>query len=129
MSDKEVIIPLTGEALDLLRKFNKELNDSLEARQNLQAEYNERLAQLSNTTTLNMREIWFKLAPMVDLDAEATWLDRAYGVETRYLDHGFGAVVYNPQMANPQNPIEALFGKQNQEEDEPVPPVDPSKLN
>ena len=63
-----------------------------------------------------------RLAATVGLDPEKTWGTAEYQLETRYIDDGFGAILYIPQAPNPIK--EALEGesknkRQNPETDLP----------
>lgn len=129
MSNKSKYFVLSGEALDLLKEFNEVLTENIEGTKKLQEEFESRSQQMHTKHNAELRALWFKMAPLVGLDAEATWHDRSYSVDTRYIDEGFGTIVFSPQ-ASQSHPFTALFGvPQTQEEKTEQPIVDPKKLN
>ena len=93
--------PIKKSDLGLLRAYKKELEDFREARQKLAAEFEERVQQLASYHTSNFRSMWWRLATEVGLDPEETWGSPEYQVEIKYLDEGFGALLYIPQVSDP----------------------------
>ena len=45
--------------------------------------------------------MWRRPAASVGLDPENTWGSHEYQIEARYLDDGFGAILYMPRHTNP----------------------------
>lgn len=109
-----------GEALELLRAYKGELDALTDDRLNLEKEFAERAQKQMEYRQANLRTMWRRLAASVGLDPNTTWGDTNYQVEARYLDDGFGAVLYVP---SPPNPLQELLGVSDKPEDTPGDPA------
>lgn len=100
--------PCTGSALDLLRAYQDEL-DLLSANHvKLHQEFQERSEAMHLHHQGNLKSMWQRLSAMVGLDPEKTWGNQEYQIEARYLNDGFGAILYLPK---PQGDVlQALLG-------------------
>jgi len=96
-----------GEALDLLKSYKIELEALIDGRQTLEQEYIERVQILQDYHQANLRIMWRRLAAAVGLDPDKTWGSPEYQVEARYLEDGFGALLYIPRT---QNPLREVLG-------------------
>lgn len=96
-----------GASLELLRTYKAAMVNMIEDRENLGKEFEKRAQAQSDQHQNKLRDIWRRLAASVGLDPDATWGNPDYQIEARYLDDGFGAVLYSPQQANP---LRELFG-------------------
>ncbi len=109
--------PVKGPALEILTAYKDELDALVNDRKNLEREFTERAHQQSEYHQANLRAMWRRLAASVGLDPDTTWGSPEYQIEARYIDDGFGALLYIPRHTNPLQ--ELLVG-------EPVsPPQDP----
>lgn len=90
-----------GPALDLLKAYAAEIDALAEGRQKLEHEIAERYAQLSAHRLANLQSLWARLAASVGLNPDDTWGSPEYQIETRFIDDGFGAILYTPRHANP----------------------------
>lgn len=114
MDDPFKHYPLPPTGLTLLKQFRDETNrmsDSVEA---LHAEYQARIDACHLHSRKRLRDLWYQIAPLAGVDAEATWNTGGWQVETRYIDSGFGALIYYPR---PQHPLAALMGNAPKEEE------------
>ena len=98
---------IEGDALELLRSYKNELDALVADRTALEAEFAERAQQQGEYHQANLRALWRRMAASVGLDPETTWGSPEFQIETRYLDHGFGALLYMPMSANP---LHSLLG-------------------
>ena len=106
-----------GPGLELLRAYRAELEALVNDRNNLEQEFAERVQQQAEYHQANLRGMWRRLSASVGLDPDKTWGSPEYQIEARYLDDGFGAILYMPRHLNPARDL--LQG-------EPVtPPEDP----
>lgn len=103
--------PLTGEALELAKAYAKEIDLNHQEINEIQREAQERATAATEARRAKMRELWVRMAASVGLDPDTTWDSQQWGADVRYLDHGFGAIVYYPPQPNP---LAGMFG---QEED------------
>lgn len=109
---------IEGPALEILKAYKAELDALIEDRQALEQEYMERVQQQAEYHQSNLRTMWRRMAAHVGLDPDNTWGSPEYQIEARYLDDGFGALLYMPRHTNPLRGM--LSG-------EPVaPPSDPA---
>ena len=90
-----------GSSLEILRAYKAELEALVEGRKKLELEFAERANQQSDYHKSNLRSMWQRLVASVGLDPNTTWGSPEYQVEVRYLDDGFGAILYTPRHANP----------------------------
>ena len=107
-----------GSALEILMAYKVELETLVADRQNLEQEFAERADQHTEYHRANLQSMWKRLAASVGLDPDKTWGRPEYQVEIRFLEDGFGAILYVPRHTNP---LQHLLG------DEPVgEPSDPT---
>lgn len=92
---------IKGEALEILRAYKAELEMLVDDRQKLEIEFAERAQQQAEYHQANLRTMWRRLAASVGLDPDNTWGSPEYQIETRYMDDGFGAILYMPRHTNP----------------------------
>jgi hypothetical protein len=92
--------PIEEPDLGVLRAYKVELDQFRAAREALAVEFEERIQKLSAHHTSNFRSMWWQLSESVGLDPEQTWGSPEYQVEVKYLDNGFGALLYIPQAAS-----------------------------
>ena len=93
--------PCTGAALDLLRSYKAEIDMMRKADQALHEEFEKRFTAVREMHHARLRQLWFRLVASVGLDPDVTWQNPEYLIEVRYLDEGFGAVLYEPRQPNP----------------------------
>ncbi len=114
-----------GPALEILKAYRAELETLLDDRQKLEEEFAERTFQQAEYHQANLRALWRRLAASVGLDPEKTWGSPEYQIEARYIEDGFGAILYIPRPTNPLR--DALEGVPVAEPSSPetdVPPKD-----
>ena len=92
---------IEGEALELLVAYRAELLALIEDREKLEKEFMERADASRKHHQGNLRAMWGRLSASVGLDPEATWGSPEYQIEARYVDDGFGAILYMPRHINP----------------------------
>ncbi len=110
--------PLRGANLELLRAYKAELDGMVDDRRELEKEFGDRTQQQAEHRQATLRTMWQRLAASVGLDPNTTWGSPEYQIEARYLDDGFGALLYMPRHTNP---LREMLGS------EPVaPPDDPA---
>lgn len=90
-----------GAALELVRAYKNEIDAMLADRAALEKEFAERAKQHGEYHQANLRTLWQRMSASVGLDPETTWGSPEFQVETRYLDDGFGAILYMPMNPNP----------------------------
>lgn len=116
MDDPFKHYPLPPAGLTLLRQYRDTLTQMGDDMDALREEFQKRAEAQQAAHREKLRELWYQLAPLAGVDAEATWDNNDWHVETRYLDSGFGALTFYPQ---PKNPMAAMLGLP-QQEDEPT---------
>jgi len=89
------------EDLGLLEAYKNEVETMIQANKELENEFAERAKKLSNHHHSNLVLMWKRLSASVGLDPDKTWGRAEYQVETRYLEAGFGALLYVPRTSNP----------------------------
>jgi len=89
-----------GAGLEFMKAYRDELEATLDDRDKLEAEYAERAQQQAAYHQAKLRALWRRLSASVGLDPNETWGSAEYQIETRYLDDGFGAVLYVPRQVN-----------------------------
>ncbi len=92
---------IEGAALELVRAYRIELDALMSDRAALEIEFAERAKQQGEYHQANLRAMWRRMAASVGLDPETTWGSPEFQVETRYLDDGFGAILYMPLNVDP----------------------------
>jgi hypothetical protein len=92
---------LEGPGLELLKAYKKELDAFLDGRDKLNEEFAERAKQQAEYHQANLRAMWRRLAASVGLNPDNTWASQEYQIEVRYIDDGFGAILYMPRHLNP----------------------------
>jgi hypothetical protein len=92
---------LDADGQELLRAYKAELEALVEDRQALEREFAERAEQQSQYHQAKLRALWQRLSASVGLDPDKTWGSPEYQIEARYLDDGFGALLYMPRHTNP----------------------------
>lgn len=111
-----------GPALELLRAYRAELEALVDDRNKLEQEFAERAQQQGEYHQANLRAMWRRLSASVGLDPEKTWGSPEYQIEARYLDEGFGAILYMPRHTNPARDLlqgEPVAAPENPETDIP----------
>lgn len=93
---------LLAEYREVMRSSNQELDD-------IHAEFSARSKKSREEGQAKLYGLWKRLSASVGLDPDKSWNDGQYGVETRYLESGFGALTYSQAALNP---IEALMALQ-----------------
>lgn len=89
------------EGMDLLRRY-VEMIDNLRAEiATLQTRYETEVNIAHAKAREEMRPLWFKLAAMTGIDAAATWDSPEWGVERRYMEADFGALIFQRQQRHP----------------------------
>lgn len=117
-----------GANLELLKAYKEGLTALVEDRHKLEQEYAERLNQQAEYHQANLRALWRRLAASVGLDPDKTWGSPEWQIEGRYLDEGFGAILYQPRHTNPLR--ELLGGEPVAEPEDPatdIPPKDTTR--
>lgn len=92
--------PCTGESLSLLRQYDIDMNQMVTDRANLVKEFEKKMKTVLDTHQASLRETWRRLSAMVGLDPDVTWGNNEYQPEVRYLDDGFGAITFTPNMGH-----------------------------
>ena len=92
---------LKGDGMELLKAYRAELDALIEDRDALATEFAERSNQQNEYHNAKLCTMWRKMAAMVGLDHDNTWGSPEYQIETRFMDAGFGAILYIPRPANP----------------------------
>ncbi len=116
---------MEGQSLDLLRAYRDELEALVEDRNTLELEFAERVRQQAEYHQANLRAMWWRLSASVGLDPEKTWGSPEFQIEVRYIDSGFGAILYIPRHINPMREMlqgEQVAGPEDPETD--IPPED-----
>lgn len=116
---------LEGANLDLLRAYKTALEAMVEDRVNLEKEFTERAKSQSDHHRANIRVMWRRLAASVGLDPDTTWGNPEYQIEARYLDDGFGAVLYAPNMVNPLLELLGVGGEPGDTPEDPALAIPP----
>ena len=119
---------LEGDALEILRAYKAELDALVADREKLEMEFAERAQQQAEYHQANLRSMWRRLSASVGLDPDNTWGSPEFQIESRYLDDGFGAILYMPRHTNPLRQAlegEAVAGPENPETD--IPPKDTTR--
>lgn len=116
----------TGAALDLLKAYQAELELLSVNHMKLHAELQERTEVLYCHHQGNLKSMWARLSALVGLDPKKTWGNPEYQIEARYLDDGFGAILYLPQ-SHGNTLQELLGGVAGQPEDDPFGEEAPDK--
>lgn len=119
---------IEGPALEILKAYKAELDALVNDRMKLEQEFNERADQQAVYHQANLRSLWRPMAASVGLDPDKTWGSPEYQIESRYLEHGFGAILYVPRHTNQLR--EALEGVPVAEPSSPetdVPPEDTTR--
>lgn len=93
--------PVKDPFLEVLRAYQGELDATIDDRDKLEAEFAERARQQAEYHQANLRSMWRRLSASVGLDPDLTWGSPEYQIEARYLDDGFGAILYVPRHENP----------------------------
>ncbi len=62
----------------------------------LEEQFRERLRKINEGYYARMYTAWTRLTILVGLDPAKTWGNTDYHIETRFMKHGFAAVVYEP---------------------------------
>lgn len=120
--------PIKGEALELLRAYKAELESLVEDRVALEKEFTERAKQQTEYHQANLQAMWRRMAASVGLDPDATWGSPEYQIEARYVNEGFGALLYMPRHIDPLR--EVLGGEPVEQPEDPatsIPPKDTTR--
>ncbi len=89
-----------GPALEILKAYRTELEALIDDRQKLEEEFAERALQQAEYHQAKLRAMWRRLAASVGLDPEKTWGSPEFQIEARYIEDGFGAILYIPRHTN-----------------------------
>jgi hypothetical protein len=111
----------------LLKAYRDELDVLSVNHIKLHQEFQERSDVMHQHHQSNLRSMWARLSAMVGLDPEKTWGNPEYQIESRYLNDGFGALLYIPQIHT--GALQELLsgGAAQVEEDDPFQEVAPDK--
>lgn len=116
-----------GEALELLKKYHEGIKQLHETQVALQKEYQEKLLENQKAAFAELGNLWRPMVAMAGLDPNvSSFSNPDYSVETKYLDKGFGGIVYQPRQ---RNPFEEMMGGQTEEPDDPDSVPDKTLLN
>lgn len=113
---------LEGDGLEILKAYRAELTALVADREALEVEFAERSQQQMEYHQANLRAMWRRLSASVGLDPDKTWGSPEYQIEARYLDDGFGALLYIPRHTNPMQQMlagEPIAEPENPETDLP----------
>jgi RNAse (barnase) inhibitor barstar len=119
---------IKGDALEVLKAYQDELDALFEDRQRLAEEFSKRNAQQDEYHHANLQALWRRLTASVGLTHEETWGSPEYQIETRYVADGFGAILYVPRHVNPMQKAlanEPIAKRSDPETD--VPPPDTTR--
>lgn len=109
--------PCESEALELLKKYHEGITRLHEKQTVLQKEYSEKLLENQKAAFAELGNLWRPMAAMAGLDPNvSSFSNPDYSVETKYLDKGFGGIVYQPRQ---RNPLEEMMGDQTDEPNDP----------
>lgn len=114
---------IEGPALEILAAYRAELDALVEDRQKLEQEFTERAEQQTTYHQANLRSLWRRMSASVGLDPDKTWGSPEYQIEARYLEHGFGAILFMPRHTNPMRGV--LEGEPVAERQDPVTDIPP----
>lgn len=118
-----------GPALTMLQAYKHELDTLVENRVALEKKFEKDYTQLQERHQATLRDLWRRMAAMVGLDPEGTWGNPEYQIEARYLEDGFGAVLFIPREPHPFQEILGQGEIPDEQPDEPVSVPDKSRLN
>lgn len=90
--------PCTGAAFELLKAYRDEIDGLSQSHLKLHQEFQERSMALHQHHQGNLKSMWARLSAMVGLDPDKTWGNAEYQIEARYIEDGFGAIIYQPQQ-------------------------------
>lgn len=96
---------IEGPMLEILKAYRDELETLITDRQKLEQEFTARANQQAEYHQANLRSMWRRLAASVGLDPDTTWGSPEYQIEARYMEDGFGAILYMPRATNPMRDI------------------------
>lgn len=117
-----------GPALEVLKAYKTELEALVDDRQKLEEEFAKRAQQQGEYHQANLQALWRRLAASVGLDPKKTWGSPEFQVEVRYLNDGFGAILYMPRHINPARDMlqgEPIAEPENPETD--IPPKETTR--
>jgi len=110
--------PCENEALEMLKTYNEGYDRLHKKQVALQEEYQEKLLVNQKESFAELGDIWRRMAAIAGIDPSiVSFSNPEYSVETKYLDQGFGGIVYQPQ---PRNPF-LNDGSEEVSDDEPAP--------
>ena len=113
---------IEGSNLEILKAYKAELDVMVEDRMKLEQEFATRVQQQTEYHQSNLRTMWRRMAASVGLDPDSTWGSPEYQIEARYINDGFGALLYMPRHINPLRDMlggEPVAEPQNPETDIP----------
>jgi len=120
-----------GPALDLLKAYRDELESLSVNHTKLHEEFQKRANEMQAHHQGNLHSMWKRISAMVGLDPEKTWGNPDYQIEARYLDDGFGALLFAPQSQG--DALQELLGglpvaaEEDDDDDDPTAEVAPDK--
>lgn len=117
---------LEGDGLELLKAYTAELKALVSDREALEQEFAERVHQQGEYHQGNLRAMWQRLSAYVGLDPDKTWGSPEYQIESRFLDDGFGALLYIPRQHNPMQRL--LEGEPIAEPSNPETDIPPENI-
>jgi hypothetical protein len=89
--------PLPAEGLDAMKRYRdtmQKMDDDVRA---IQEKAQAEAEAVHNNALDELKRIWYEMAALAGIDAEKTWISHEWGVDARYVDHGF-AVINHVQM-------------------------------
>ncbi len=104
-----------GAALKALRDYKNEIDALVEEHDTLAKKFHDIAIKQKEVREAKLFELWNVLMMHMGLDPNKTWQNAEYQIETRYIDEGFGAIVYEPK---PGNPLATLLSQQPEEDEE-----------
>ncbi len=119
---------IEGPVLEILAAYKTELDALVEDRQKLEQEFAERVEQQAMYHQANLRSMWRRMSASVGLDPDKTWGSPEYQIEARYLEHGFGAILFMPRHTNPmRGALEGVPIGESSSPETDVPPEDTTR--
>ena len=109
-----------GESFDLLCRYKRQLDSMALAHVRLQKEMAERQRKSNEHFSSILNTIWERMTALIGLVPKVSWGNPEYQLETRYIDDGFGAILYNPSDGS--NTIGALLGIEDDRSDKKTDP-------
>lgn len=106
---------LPPEAIPLLQRYRATLEKLTADIDTIQLEAQAAAEAAQVNAFEEMKALWYQLAPLAGIDAEASWESGEWGLELRYLDDGFGAMTH---VARSRGTLDSFRKKLNTAGDE-----------